>query len=223
VSAKVEKDIEFLAPLDVELTAVVKDIVLDQTEGVRVDGYPTFFVPFADDLEQLLAVVDVGEFEIDQFGYPQSTAIENFGHDVVACWSRFATVEGCLHGFDVAVGQHVGKVLGTSGHFYPFGRIFGNGILDYKPMEESPPSRQDPALGGGFDVDVGQLGSEGTEMLDSDIGRRKTHGFSPMAQCGKVVEIGLDGVGRKVPFESQIQLVFVGISLPLHCGKEVLY
>jgi len=122
--------------LDGELAAVEGDVLGEEVKGAGVDGHPAFFVAFADDLEHLLGSEDVGEIEVDQFGYAQTAAIEHFDDDVVAGRSRKAAVEGLLDGVDVGIGEHVGQVVRAVGKLEESGGVVGHGVVGHKHGEE---------------------------------------------------------------------------------------
>jgi hypothetical protein len=70
VAPEIEEDILLLAWLGHQLAADGEQIVLQEAEGAGVDRHPAFLVAFAKDLQHLLFGIDIGEFEIAEFGDP---------------------------------------------------------------------------------------------------------------------------------------------------------
>ena len=108
VAAKIEEYIFFLAWLRCELAAEGVDIVVEQMQRMAVDGYPTFLIALADNLEHFLFKINIGQLEIDQFGDPKATAIQHFDDNIIAGGSGKAAVESVLKSRYVLVGKHVG-------------------------------------------------------------------------------------------------------------------
>ena len=192
--------------LDGELAALEENVVLEEIQSAVVDGHPAFLVAFAHHLQHLLLGIDVGELEVNKLGHPKSAPIQYFDNDIVARRARSAAVEGGLHGGDVGIGKHVGKVLGACGHLDMFGGIVEDDILDDKHAEKGAPPRENAALGGGRDTDVVQLGDETAQSLDSDLVGEHPFAFGPTSQQCNIVEVGLDGVGRQVTLQTEVNL-----------------
>ena len=87
-----------------------------------------------------------------------------------------------------------------------FGGIVEDEILDDKHAEKGAPPREDAALGGGRDTDVVQLGDETAQPFDSDLVGEQPFAFGPASQQCNIVEVGLDGVGRQVTLQTEVNL-----------------
>ena len=216
VTAKVEKNIFLFAGLRCELAADGMDIVIEQMQGMGVDGYPSLFVALAYDLEHFLLEIDVGEFEIDQFGDAKTTTIKHFDDDVVAGGTRKTAVKCILNSRYILVGEHVGQMHRTVGHVDQFSGIFGNDILDDQHLIEGAQAREKSALASDGYAGFVEFFEQTLDMNRGDILRFDTQRLDIVTQMLHIAQIGLHRVVGQVAFQTQMCLKVANIPLPVH-------
>ena len=200
------EDIFFFAVLYGEMRADIEDVGLQELESAAVDGHPSFFIAFAEDVEAFLFRVYVGEFEVDQLADTEAAPIKHLDDDEVALAVRCRAVEGALNGVDIGVGEYVGQMLGTFGKGEEFCGVVDNGVVENHHLEESPEGRDEAALGGGGDVEVVELCKKLLEMVSGDVARTQIVLYGITFEVRDIAEIGGGGVGREGPFETQVCL-----------------
>lgn len=136
----VEEDVLVLARLGRDVGSDGADVGEQQIQGVGVDGHPPLLGALAEDKEALFLGIDVGEFEVHQFGDTEATAVEHLDNDVVAFLVGAASVEGGLDTGDVVVGEHIGKMLRSNRHVEQFGGVVVHGVTQLQHAVEGSPT-----------------------------------------------------------------------------------
>ena len=93
-ASSIEKHKILATRLDFLGFAVVVDVVFEVVERVFGDRHKAFLIVFAYVLYIAEVFVDVGEFEVDEFGNTETTSLENFDESLVSMTMGLAEDDG---------------------------------------------------------------------------------------------------------------------------------
>src|SRR5690606_23655298 len=180
-----------------DVGAALAQVAFDPVQGFRAQGDQAVLAALAhDDAHHAVAQAQVLDVQADQFADPQAGGVQGFQHGAVAQPEGGADVGRGQQGFDLGLGQGLGKAGGLAGAAQAQAGILGAQAAPQRPQEEAPQGGEAAVGGAGLGLPV--LGRQpGLDVLaQRGFGRAAVLGTQPAAEGAQVAPVGGQGVVR---------------------------